>query len=52
MEVMKVDCFRCKECGEILKKGLCGEHRKETNHKKFEAIYEGVLTKTKLPHND
>ena len=31
--------FRCKECGEILDAGLCGDHRIETDHKEFEAIY-------------
>tara|TARA_Y100000034_G_C6894323_1_gene411992 strand:- start:2364 stop:2513 length:150 start_codon:yes stop_codon:yes gene_type:complete len=35
-----VIAFRCLTCGEILDKGLCGDHREESDHLDFEPIYE------------
>ncbi len=36
--------FRCKDCGNIIKLGKCGEHRVETEHKDYVAIYDtGVV---------
>jgi len=33
--------FKCKDCGELLDHGLCGDHRNETGHIEFEVIYKG-----------
>jgi hypothetical protein len=35
----EISGFRCKICGEIIDLGLCGDHRFETLHDEFEAIY-------------
>ena len=37
--------FRCKECGELLDIGLCGNHKEETDHKEFKPVYEKTANK-------
>ena len=40
MHEKQIKAFRCKACKKQIAVGLCGEHRIETNHKKFEEIFD------------
>ena len=37
--------FKCKECGEILDKSMCSNHREETEHKEFKPLYKDAQPK-------
>tara|TARA_Y100000034_G_C6828449_1_gene373754 strand:+ start:313 stop:492 length:180 start_codon:yes stop_codon:yes gene_type:complete len=31
--------FKCRDCGKLLDLGLCGDHKGETGHSEFDALY-------------